>query len=282
MGNYPPADYATSVFSSLSLTFDKDENWVNGVSSGINMNSVALHEIGHTLGVGHSNDLNAVMYRTYSPNKLTLTQDDIAGLWTLYQPKPVTSFTFSSYTNVGLGVSPCPSETFFIYPELQCSSSSILQGDWQVTGCTITSSGSTWIQITAPSGIYAGFTVKYRYRTAGGWSTWSPTLNGSTRNCAGGEDPYSLPLPGGNSSNYSASPNPVNSVLTVTLGSFSSLSSSYNIKLYNANGVAVRQVTSQGENVELDVSTLPNGYYYLHIFSGNDPQPDMRIIIVQH
>jgi hypothetical protein len=71
--------------------------------------------------------------------------------------------------------------------------------------------------------------------------------------------------------------------LTVTIGSVVSLNTSYTIKLYNANGVLVRQTTSQGENVELDVSALPSGYYYLHIFNGSgDTQPDMRTIIVQH
>jgi hypothetical protein len=54
------------------------------------------------------------------------------------------------------------------------------------------------------------------------------------------------------------------------------------VKLYNANGVIVKQAISQGENVEFNVSALPDGYYYLHIFKGSDPQPDMRTVIVRH
>jgi hypothetical protein len=275
---YPPplgGSYAGQIH------FDDAENWTADLS-GISLLSVAIHEIGHALGLEHSSVSTAIMYRYYNGGT-TLTQDDINGIQALYYPPSSgTSFNFSNYQSGNL-LSPCPNEYVDIFPQLPYPASQISQYEWQVTNCTLISSGKESASVRFPSGIYADFTIKYRYKNGcyDTWSTWA-TITGRTRNCAAGEDPYSPAPSGGSSGNYSASPNPVNDVLTVSLGLFSSSDSSYNIKLYNANGVAVRQATSQGENVYLNVSALPNGYYYLHIFNGNDPQPNMRTIIVQH
>lgn len=54
--------------------------------SGINLLQVAVHEFGHSLGLEHSNNNNAVMapfYRGYEPN-LQLKNDDIAGIQSIY------------------------------------------------------------------------------------------------------------------------------------------------------------------------------------------------------
>ncbi|XP_054989590.1 matrilysin [Sorex araneus] len=68
--------------------FDKDEFWTDGtVSIGINFLITATHEFGHSLGLGHSSDPNAVMYPTYSnvdPKEFKLSQDDIDGIQKLY------------------------------------------------------------------------------------------------------------------------------------------------------------------------------------------------------
>lgn len=68
------------------LHFDDDENWtVNG--SGIDLETVALHEIGHVLGLNHSDDTSAVMYAYYSGIHRTLELDDITGIIDLYSFK---------------------------------------------------------------------------------------------------------------------------------------------------------------------------------------------------
>lgn len=65
------------------LHFDDDENWsVNG--TGIDVESVALHEIGHLLGISHSTISTAVMYPYYSNIKRELDSDDIEAIWNLY------------------------------------------------------------------------------------------------------------------------------------------------------------------------------------------------------
>ena len=65
------------------LHFDDDENWsVNG--TGIDIESIALHEIGHLLGISHSTVSTAVMYPYYSNIKRELDSDDVEAIWNLY------------------------------------------------------------------------------------------------------------------------------------------------------------------------------------------------------
>uniref|UniRef100_A0A8D2CZZ2 Matrix metallopeptidase 7 n=1 Tax=Sciurus vulgaris TaxID=55149 RepID=A0A8D2CZZ2_SCIVU len=67
--------------------FDEDEHWTDGSSLGINFLYTATHELGHSLGLGHSSDPNAVMYPTYGieeSQNFRLAQDDIDGIQKLY------------------------------------------------------------------------------------------------------------------------------------------------------------------------------------------------------
>ena len=54
----------------------------------ISVRHVAIHEIGHVLGMGHSDDTSAIMYSSVSPIKsgsvIALHQDDIDGVNALY------------------------------------------------------------------------------------------------------------------------------------------------------------------------------------------------------
>ncbi|KAI4347659.1 hypothetical protein L6164_008451 [Bauhinia variegata] len=68
------------------LHLDGDEKWSTNPSSNlVDLESVAVHEIGHILGLGHSYNLNAVMYPSYSHVKRNLGRDDIDGIRNLYQ-----------------------------------------------------------------------------------------------------------------------------------------------------------------------------------------------------
>lgn len=66
--------------------FDEDETWTTG-SPGYSLLAVAAHELGHSLGLTHSQDPSAIMYPNYrqrSSKQYSLSKDDILGIQTLY------------------------------------------------------------------------------------------------------------------------------------------------------------------------------------------------------
>ncbi|XP_015277103.1 PREDICTED: stromelysin-1-like [Gekko japonicus] len=66
--------------------FDEDESWTKD-QQGSNLFVVAAHEFGHSLGLFHSKDFNALMYPVYKnpqKNQPVLSQDDIEGIQLLY------------------------------------------------------------------------------------------------------------------------------------------------------------------------------------------------------
>lgn len=66
--------------------FDDDETFTDGVSTGKNLFSVALHEIGHLLGLKHSAKSDAIMHAIYKPYKpnMNLTEDERHGINFIY------------------------------------------------------------------------------------------------------------------------------------------------------------------------------------------------------
>ena len=72
----------------LPIHFDDEEHvWVDGAfPNGFDIETVAMHEIGHTLGLLHSDDPNAIMAPTVADNvtKRRLQRDDLVGIRRLY------------------------------------------------------------------------------------------------------------------------------------------------------------------------------------------------------
>ncbi|KFW80034.1 Interstitial collagenase, partial [Manacus vitellinus] len=65
---------------------DEEEAWTKD-GRGYNLFIVVAHELGHSLGLSHSNDPGALMYPAYSytdPNEFLLPQDDIDGIQAIY------------------------------------------------------------------------------------------------------------------------------------------------------------------------------------------------------
>ena len=56
----------------------------------------------------------------------------------------------------------------------------------------------------------------------------------------------------------------------------------YDIRLYDGQGKLLRNAKARDGKIEFNVSNLPNGIYYLHIYDGVSDKPDMRQIIVEH
>ncbi|KAH0625164.1 hypothetical protein JD844_033338 [Phrynosoma platyrhinos] len=94
-GDYIPFDgqggqlaHAYSPAYGGNAHFDEDELWTKS-STGTNLFIVAAHEFGHSLGLQHSNVLEALMFPTYQagdPQKIRLHRDDIEGIQHLYGP----------------------------------------------------------------------------------------------------------------------------------------------------------------------------------------------------
>ncbi|XP_073145273.1 metalloendoproteinase 2-MMP [Henckelia pumila] len=79
------------------LHLDNDENWVIDGNffnasplSAVDLESVAVHEIGHLLGLGHSSVEEAIMYPSIPSGvrKVELANDDITGIQVLYGSNP--------------------------------------------------------------------------------------------------------------------------------------------------------------------------------------------------
>ncbi|KAI3985616.1 hypothetical protein MKX01_033899 [Papaver californicum] len=71
--------------------YDAEENWSTYPARGtMDLESVALHEIGHLLGLGHSREPNAIMFPKVRVGSLKrqLYLDDIQGIHALYRIHP--------------------------------------------------------------------------------------------------------------------------------------------------------------------------------------------------
>ena len=56
----------------------------------------------------------------------------------------------------------------------------------------------------------------------------------------------------------------------------------YDIRLYDGMGNLVRNTTTKSDKMQLNVSGLPNGTYYLHVYDGISGKPEIKQIVVQH
>ncbi|XP_002708607.2 stromelysin-2 [Oryctolagus cuniculus] len=76
--------------------FDDDEKWTES-ASGTNLFLAAAHELGHSLGLFHSANPEALMYPVYNTftdlARFRLSQDDVDGIQSLYGPPPTSPRT---------------------------------------------------------------------------------------------------------------------------------------------------------------------------------------------
>ena len=97
--DFPPACGVITNTLPKPVHFDDSEHqWVLGaVAGGFDVETVGLHELGHILGLQHSDVAGSVMFPSVSSNstKRALTADDLGGIRELY---PVSVLAAGTYT----------------------------------------------------------------------------------------------------------------------------------------------------------------------------------------
>jgi hypothetical protein len=79
----PPANGGTSAGD---IFFNTSQSWqINGTT--YDLMTVAIHELGHSLGMSHSDTSTAVMWPSYTASKQVLTTDDISGMRSIYNAR---------------------------------------------------------------------------------------------------------------------------------------------------------------------------------------------------
>ena len=79
--------WSTSNVDEADMAINTGYAWSTGCTaqpSTFDLQSVYLHENGHVAGLGHSTDVNAVMYPSYQTARCALAQDDKNGIAALY------------------------------------------------------------------------------------------------------------------------------------------------------------------------------------------------------
>jgi hypothetical protein len=80
--------YATPPANNFSIAgdiqFNTAQPWVIGTAGGYDLFTVAMHEIGHAIGLAHSADYFSALYPTYVGPRAGLGADDINGIRALY------------------------------------------------------------------------------------------------------------------------------------------------------------------------------------------------------
>jgi len=92
----PPA--ANGGTDAGDIFFNTTQLWqINGTS--YDLMTVAIHELGHALGMGHSTDAAAAMYPSYITTKQAVDADDISGIQSIYSARQPDVFNVKASNN---------------------------------------------------------------------------------------------------------------------------------------------------------------------------------------
>jgi len=103
-------------------------------------------------------------------------------------------------------------------------------------------------------------------------------------------DVVSVPI---SDSPFSVYPSPANDVLYIDVDQQAMIEKyrvagkavsnpSYDIRLYNTSGTLALQTTSGSNRIQLNISNIPDGIYFLHLYDGIDDAPEVKQIVIKH
>ncbi|HEU5116522.1 MAG TPA: matrixin family metalloprotease [Isosphaeraceae bacterium] len=145
-GNYlgvtasPPPINGSSVAGDIILATDL--NWrTNGTT--FDLETVAIHEFGHALGMDHSTISQAVMHATYDGVKQSLNTDDVQGIGSIYGARQADAFDIGTGNNTYATATVLNSVPGFSYNT---------NAQATLTGLQIsTRTDEDWFSVTVPS-----------------------------------------------------------------------------------------------------------------------------------
>jgi len=157
--------WATPPFNGGTLAGDvfvnTSKDWSGGTNS-YDIQTLAIHEIGHALGMSHSAVTNASMYYTYMGTDTTLLSDDIAGIRAIYntrQPDAYDAASPGNYNPANASTLPAPDA----------------RGQISIAGLDIsTQSDGDHFKIVVPASTTGSMTVRMQ---STGLSSLSPRLH---------------------------------------------------------------------------------------------------------
>jgi hypothetical protein len=123
------------------IVFNSNIAWK--INNNYDVETVALHEIGHALGLEHSAISSAVMYAYYNGMKQAPTTDDISGIRSIYGAYPAdqtTNISFTTATDITAQTD---------------ANQQIAIGNLNLSGPT----DEDWFYVTVPSGTSGSMTV---------------------------------------------------------------------------------------------------------------------------
>jgi peptidoglycan hydrolase-like protein with peptidoglycan-binding domain len=133
------------------LHFDDAEMWTTNGTSGIDLLTVAIHEIGHTLGLNHSAISGAIMFAFYGGVRTNLHSDDVAGITAIYGTRTskatlkdtsITSPSFTTFNNRGFigwtGTNAAHNLNVMVTDNMRVWSNKVVLSDTSLSGPALT------------------------------------------------------------------------------------------------------------------------------------------------
>jgi len=162
--------YSGSTMLEADILFNTAQLWDSyrgSLRSAYDIQRVALHELGHALGLGHSTFSNAIMY-PYISSLYTLSSDDIAGAQSLYgpatSPTPTPTPSPTATPTPTPTATPTPTPTATPTPTVTPTPTPTPSGlsvSLSVSPTTIRSGGTAVFTVTASTPAVSSITVNY-------------------------------------------------------------------------------------------------------------------------